>query len=258
MADESLIDSELRQHGDKLLSPFDPGCVKGASYDIRVGATAKLYPGEDGKTRSIGLGPGGDDFLVIPPGATCVVRSLEMVRMPLGMKGRLSLRAHHASRLVFFAGGVIDPGYGDHLYLPIANLGDTEVRLGYEEPLVTAEFVQLNKTASPYKRTTDRPREEPQHQVVFDRARLSAELQSLQQRVVQLEEGLGAQQVVLQADRSILQFVVLTAVAAGAVTLVLGLLPVVASPWNLVVLGVAGFIGIVVSAILVATLRKRR
>jgi len=40
MADETLIDQEIKSLGDELIEPFAPECIKGASYDIRVGEIA--------------------------------------------------------------------------------------------------------------------------------------------------------------------------------------------------------------------------
>ncbi|GAI00794.1 unnamed protein product, partial [marine sediment metagenome] len=135
-----------KDFGKKLLEPFESSCVKGASYDIRVGEIAQLPPreGED-QPRTVALGPKFQASVSIPPGATCVIRSLEKVHMPKNMKGRLALRAFHARRLIFFPGGIVDPGYNDYLFLPIANLGDASVELKYEEALITAEFVKLSK-----------------------------------------------------------------------------------------------------------------
>src|SRR5438876_8828327 len=139
MADETLIDSALRELGPRLLDPFETACVKGASYDVRVGEAAQV-PATDGGHHWIKLG--GYPFakeVVIPPGTTCTIQSLEKVHIPTDMKGRLALRAFHAKRLIFFAGGVIDPGYDDHLFLPVVNLSDIPVKLEYGEKLVSAE-----------------------------------------------------------------------------------------------------------------------
>lgn len=253
MADETLIDKEIKDFGEKLLEPFEPSCVKGASYDIRVGEIAILPPLEgESQPRAEALGiPESRMSISLLPGASCILRSLEKVRMPQYMKGRLSLRAYHAKRLIFFPGGIIDPGYNDFLFLPIANLGDAPVELRYGDALVTAEFIKLNKEAMLYVPGKEPPSKAVVPQVLFDRIRLSSQVQQQGESIQRILRKLESNETLITASQRILDMVVLAAVAAGAVTAVWLLFPSLDFPWNAVTVGLgaafgAGAIGLLI------------
>ncbi len=259
MADETLIDKEIEDLGKELLEPFKPSCVKGASYDIRVGARIRRVSQEaDGTARFQWVAldmPGAPSSVSIAPGSTCIIQSLEKIHMPKDMKGRLALRAFHARRLLFFAGGVIDPGYDGFLYLPMANMGDVPVELKYEEALVSAEFVRLNKEATPYQPT--RPPEEEQP-TVFDRERLSSKVQEQGESIRRILGRLDLGETLISASQRILDMVVLAAVAAGAIAAVVILLPDLPYPWNAVAVGLGATFGAAVVVLLSLRFRARK
>ena len=246
MADETLIDKEIKDFGEKLIEPFDPSCVKGASYDIRVGEIARFPPpeGED-QPRTIALGPEFQASVEIPPGSTCVIRSFEEVHMPKNMKGRLALRAFHTKRLIFFPGGIIDPGYNDYLFFPIANLGDTSIELKYKEALITAEFIKLNKEAGSYEPSKEAPSKAAVPPVLFDRVKLSKEVKQQGETILTIQKRLDESEIQMAVSQRILNLVVLAAVGAGAATAVWLLFPQLPFPLNAVALGVGAAFSVV-------------
>jgi deoxycytidine triphosphate deaminase len=154
--DQTLLDTEIKRKGNALLEPFSEQCVRGASYDLRVGAKAVLTlpkknksPHADHGRSWISLGKN-NPVLRIPPAHSVTIYSMEKVNMPLDMKGRLSLRTSYTVKRLNFDGGVIDPGYKGYLFFTLANLGDSTIEVRYGDPIVTAEFVQLPHTAIPY------------------------------------------------------------------------------------------------------------
>jgi len=259
MADETLIDKEIKDFGEKLLEPFKPSRVKGASYDISVGARIRLVLQEpDGTARFQWVAldvPGAPGSVLIAPGSTCIIESLEKVHMPIDMKGRLALRAFHARRLLFFAGGVIDPGYDGFLYLPMANMGDIPVKLEYGEPLVSAEFVRLNKETTPYQPTRAPEEEQP---TVFDRERLSREIQRQGESIQEMLKRLETNETLANASQRILDMVVLAAVAAGAITAVIVLFPKLSFPWNAIAVGVWAALGVGATATIARVIFRSR
>ncbi|MCK4387224.1 MAG: hypothetical protein KAW00_00495 [Dehalococcoidia bacterium] len=252
MADETLIDKEIKDFGEKLLEPFELGRVKGASYDIRVGEIAQLPPpeGED-QPRTVALGPRFQASVLIPPGSTCVIRSFEKIHMPKHMKGRLALRAFHAKRLIFFPGGIVDPGYNDFLFFPIANLGDTPIELKYGEALITAEFVKLNKEAGSYEPSEEAPSKGVVPPVLFDRVKLSKEVQQQGEAIRGIQKRLDRSEIQMAASQLILNLVVLAAVVAGAATATWVLFPSLPFPLNAVALGVGAVVGVIALVTLV-------
>ena len=259
MTDETLIDKEIEDLGEVLLEPFEPARVKGASYDIRVGARIRLVQQEpDGTARfrweALDV-PGAPSSVPIPPGSTCIIESLEKVHMPKDMKGRLALRAFHARRLIFFAGGVIDPGYDGFLYLPMANMGDVSVELKYGEALVSAEFVKLNKEATLYQPSKAPEEVEP---TVFDREKLSAQIQRQGESIEKILKRLDEGETKLNATELVVNMVVLAAVAAGAITAVILLFPSLCFPWNAIALGAGAVLGVIATAIIARVIFRSR
>ena len=260
MADETLIDRQISAIGSQLLEPFEPSCVKGTSYDIRVGLAALLpSPGADSSIQSVALGTAPlQESISIPPGSTCTIQSLEKVHMPKDMKGRLALRAFHAKRLIFFAGGIIDPGYDDFLFLPIANLGDTPIELKYGEALVTTEFIKLGKEAAPYQRGEEPPSVVGERPFIFDRVRLSREVREHGESIKTILNRLESSEILINASQRILDLVVLAAVAGGAIAAIVILFPSLSFPWNAVAVGAGAIFGTIAVAFLIRSMHHRR
>ena len=264
MSDRSIIDRDLEELAESLLEPFDRRCVRGASYDIRVGERLRLAPTEVGELPSwhaLGESPV-QSSIELPPGATCLIQSMERVKVPANMKGRLSLRAQHAKQLLFFAGGIIDPGYNDHLMLPVANLSDEPIRLRYGQPIVAAEFVRFAGEATPY--ATKRGREDSSSEgraIALNRVRLSQKVEeygaTLKALREQLDTDLGRLksrmrrgEIVQEASHWILNVVVLGAVAGGAIGIATQI-PEFAWPWNLATAGVGLVVGLIAIGLIV-------
>jgi len=260
MADETLIDKEICEMGNQLLDPFDPECVKGASYDIRVGSAVRVpSPNVGGNVQWVALGiPPLEESVSIPPGSTCIIQSLEKVHVPKYMKGRLALRAFHARRLFFFPGGVIDPGYDDYLFLPIANLGDTPIELKYGEAVVSAEFTKLNKEAVPYQRSKEPPHAISEHPIVFDRVKLSKEVEEHGESIEKIKNRLDSSEILASASQRILDLVVLAAVAGGVIAMMVILFPSLSFPWNTIAVGVGAILGTIAVVFLIRSMLHRR
>jgi deoxycytidine triphosphate deaminase len=137
-----MIDVDLIANGNSLFSPFTESNVRGASYDISVGDVVILL-------RS--LAEGGPEYVSldlkrsheIPSGRVAIVKSKELLTVPPNVKGRLSGKADFATQLVFFSGGIVDPGFSGHLWLPVANLNTTGFELHHNEPFVRLELTKL-------------------------------------------------------------------------------------------------------------------
>ncbi len=260
MPDETLIGSEILEFSEKLFDNFDKSGLKGASYDIHVGSAAQIPPA-DGSTKYQSIALGKSPFqpiISLPPGSTCIIQSFEKLHMPRNMKGRLSLRAYHAKRLILFAGGVIDPGYNDFLYLPIVNMGDSPIELKYQEALVTAEFIKLSKDAEGYKPGEEPPSIYAPSGVVFDKVALTQKIINQEKSLEELEERFKSSEIMALASQRILDLVIMGAVGGGVIAIVVALLPGLTFPWNVVALASGLALGIVIATILFRIISHRR
>lgn len=234
--DHTLVDVEIENEAKQnaLIVPFDPTRVRGASYDLGVGAKAVIAT------------PSGLDWisldeqksLVLPPSRTCVVFSLEKVNMPADMKGRLSLRSHFAMQRLEYNGGIIDPGYRGYLIFTLANLGDAPVEIEYGERLVTVEFVRMDKSATrlyndgkEILKLEDRqppPKLPPLPKRQYDPIELSERVQKLDERILQMETTFEKFEPTLRVTEGLIEALILASVAgviAGSVIVVFPLLP---------------------------------
>lgn len=242
MSDETLVGDDIAKAAanEQLLEPFDASLVRGASYDIRAGRTIVIaYPEPEGGITPIDLQVKG--AWSIPPGHTAILYSLERVRMPANMKGRLSLRARLATKLLLFTGGLIDPGYEGYLFLPIANLSESPIEIRYGEPVVTAEFVRLRQSARPYSvEALDSIPEDRKPAVPPLRLRDLSELthiaSSHDDRLLELRKLLDRQTPLIQANTRMVDTItgaLVTGIGAGAaLATVMGLFTQLPEPWN--------------------------
>ena len=173
-----------------------------------------------------------------------------------------SLRARQAAKLLFFAGGPIDPGYKGYLFLPIANLSDVPIEIRYGECIVTAEFVRLSKEAEPYSDMAFNSIPEDRLPAVpptpiHTLARLTTIADKHDKDIDDLRRALEVQEPTLAATTRIVDFVVLGAMAgvgAGvALGGIVGVFTQVPDPWNVV----GGFGAVGVAATIAFWLRGR-
>lgn len=133
--------AQLCDGDEPLIAPYDPDCLKPASYRLRVGH--RYVPAGDdasGEDSMSVLAPG--EKIEIPPFNVVVVKTLERLHMPYFLVGRPSIRLSLAHKgLLWVAGPHVSPGYIGHLYCAVYNFSDRGQELSYGDPLGPIEFV---------------------------------------------------------------------------------------------------------------------
>lgn len=165
-----LSNDEIRDailSGELGIEPFDldAGRIQPASVDLRLGSTLMLQDSVpviglildpdaeldvsrllSGYSQSQDITDGWD----FPPGRFVIGQTLETVRLPLDLSGRVEGR----SRLARLGIGVhitapkIDPGFHNRITLEIFNLGSWKVRLKAGMTICTLIVERLGKPAS--------------------------------------------------------------------------------------------------------------
>jgi hypothetical protein len=130
--------------------------------------------------------------------------------------------------------------------------------LKYEEALITAEFVKLSKEAGPYEPSKEAPSKEAVPPVLFDRVKLSKEVQQQGETIRGIQRRLDISEIQMRASQIILNLVVLAAVAAGAITAVVRLFPTLSFPWNAVALGIGAVLSVIALATLIRVVFRSR
>jgi len=133
---EAIID------GDLSIEPFEESCLRGASYDLRIGAEALM----SGDEKVLDLSK--EKAFVVKPGEFAIINTLEQVKTSQVIIGRIGVRSYYTRKgLVFLSGLQIDPGFEGTLVLGMYNAAPRKIYLEYGEPFCSVEFHRLHVKA---------------------------------------------------------------------------------------------------------------
>ena len=121
------IEKRIRE-GGLVLSPFDPACLNGAGYDLRV-----------------------ETEVTIAPGKNRLVATLEKVELGDDMAATLHIRSSLARAGVMASLALIDPGFRGQLTISLYNAGSEPYRMRKGERFVQMAIHPLDmKSLRPY------------------------------------------------------------------------------------------------------------
>jgi dCTP deaminase len=123
------------------ITPFEPGKLKGASYDLSLGREA-LVSNRDEK---LVLGSDRTGSLTLAAGDFALVLTKESVKLPMNMAGEIGMRSTLARMgLILLHGKQIDPGFEGHLRFGLFNASPRKVTLDFGDDICMVEFHHLN------------------------------------------------------------------------------------------------------------------
>jgi deoxycytidine triphosphate deaminase len=121
-----------------LISPFIPEGLEPASYDIHLGKVC--FSHATGKVREIGPG----DTLVIKPGETVSIESLEYIGLPQDIMALINSRTDFVIRGLSQISTHVDPGFHGRLFQTIANLSNRDIKLKFGDPIAHLTFFKVS------------------------------------------------------------------------------------------------------------------
>lgn len=185
----------LVREGKIFAENFSESNLEAASYDLRIGAEI-VIPFESGhQTRFLSEWP--HRRYPLEPGRTVLLYSLEILRLPPDIQGVLYLRTSWAVQGLYYAGGIVEPGYWGHLFFSVTNLALDTIKLPMEAPLVSLVLHRLpHPVGQPYPEPVLNP---PQHFLPPLPPREIYTITDLSYRVDELEAALAP-----EADRTLL------------------------------------------------------
>ncbi len=134
---------------------FDRSKLKPAAYELTVGDEFYL-DGEKGEFR--------DDALHIPSFKVAIIKTREIANIPNFLIARWNLRVAWAYKGLLWVGAAqVDPGYTGHLFCPIYNLSNEEVKIQRGEDLAVIDFVKTTPFSDEISKTYAPPHERPRH-----------------------------------------------------------------------------------------------
>ena len=143
---------------------WDANYIKEASYALRVAEDGMMLAGEmyDPDSRKCPDWP-----ITIQPGRLAILSTVERLRMPGDLVGRLGIRLDFAAKgLTGLMGIQVDPHYGaddngERLFIRVANFGNDDIKIDPGAPVFNIEFSKVKGADKPKKRkgsTWDRVR----------------------------------------------------------------------------------------------------
>ena len=120
----------------KMISPFNEKNLKPAEYELTVGDQA-MKGGEFVRLEGV------DSELNIPPFEVVVVKTAETINLPRFLIARWNIRVTWAYKGLLWVGGPqVDPGFVGHLFCPLYNLSNENVKLRKGEAIAVMDFVK--------------------------------------------------------------------------------------------------------------------
>jgi dCTP deaminase len=160
-----LSDRTIRRllaEGRIQIDPFDPALVQPSSVDVRVDRYFRVfrnsrYPFIDVKEAQEDLTElvqvEGDHPFILHPGEFVLGSTLERVRLPDDLVGRLEGKSSlgRLGLLIHSTAGYIDPGWDGHVTLELSNVANLPITIYTGMKIGQLSFVQLSEPAeTPY------------------------------------------------------------------------------------------------------------
>ena len=136
-----LIDKQIKEHAEALISPFDPERAFNIGYDLTVD---KLFntPGE------------ALDRIELHPSETVFVMSKEAISLPKDIAAQVFLRNKHVRQGLTLCAPFYQPGHHTRVYFRITNISSKTITLRTGDGLASIHFLQLPEEVSkPYDGT---------------------------------------------------------------------------------------------------------
>ena len=146
--------SEAMQRGEIGIEPFDEDCLKGSSYDLRLGKNAIISKSitleelkiKIDKEEVKPINVEREESITIPGGAFALVSSFECVTLSNAFAGHIGMRTYYVRKgLALLSGLQIDPGWDAPLIFGLANLSPRSITLEFKDTLCTIEIHRLNR-----------------------------------------------------------------------------------------------------------------
>ena len=127
-----LSDIEIEERlgvGVLGIAPFEPSCLNGAGYDLRLAMDAS-----------------------VPPGKHALVATMERVELPDDLAGTLHIRSSLARAGILASLALIDPGFRGQLTISLYNAGIETLRMSKGDTFVQMVLHSLGiKTRRTYR-----------------------------------------------------------------------------------------------------------
>jgi deoxycytidine triphosphate deaminase len=144
-----LTDQEIREavsRGYLIEEHFNIDSAKHSSYEAHFSSAAEILEYAGDRTTHGPHAPV-NGMIVIPEGATVIVYSHELFRIPRNVLCRVTVLGQLFTCGISAGNTYIDPGYNGQLYISMTNVSPMTLRLPIGSPLARVEFYRLGTPA---------------------------------------------------------------------------------------------------------------
>nr|WP_265822648.1 hypothetical protein [Geovibrio ferrireducens] len=130
-----------RIENENIVTPFEPGNIKYASYELNVGH--EIFITSNGDVKRV---LDENEQFSIPAGQFALLISSEVVKIPCDAIGLISIKAGvKFSGLVNVSGFHVDPGFEGQLKFAVYNAGSEPIPITQGKPLFMIWFADLDR-----------------------------------------------------------------------------------------------------------------
>jgi deoxycytidine triphosphate deaminase len=144
-----LTDQEIREavhRGYLIEEHFNIDSAKHSSYEVHFSANAQILEYAGDRTTHRPHAPI-NRMIVIPEGATVIVYSQELFRIPRNVLCHVTVLGQLFTCGLSAGSTYIDPGYSGQLYISMTNVSPMTLQLPVGSPLARVEFFRLGSPA---------------------------------------------------------------------------------------------------------------
>lgn len=131
-----------------IAGQYDEEHLSQASYDLCIGD--EIFLSENRIPNHIN---DGTPYVLLPPGQFALIKTFEQISVPPDLIGFLSIRSTYKFQgLINISGFHVDPTYSGNLIFAVQNVGPSDIRLRYREPVFMIMFAELKSDLIANKR----------------------------------------------------------------------------------------------------------
>lgn len=135
---------EALDRGKLVIEGFEAACLRGTSYDVRIGSQVHISNSEESITFDDGR-----KTARLQPGEFALLITHEQFKVPLDMAANIGPKTYFTRKgLILLAGLQVDPGFKGALALAVFNSSPKTIVLEHMQEICSLQFFQLNSAAT--------------------------------------------------------------------------------------------------------------
>ena len=128
-----LIDKQIKERGESLISPFDENHVTSISYDLDIDG----YINNEG-----GLSK---ERVILRPGESVMIKTIQSLKMPTDLVGIIGERNSRMRQGLNVVGPHYFPGHTTAVYLRVTNVSTVDIELYHGDGIAQIFFEELSE-----------------------------------------------------------------------------------------------------------------